>query len=176
MIHECNYCNYQSSYKSNLKTHVKNKHSEKISPEKENGKPMKNDHHKQLKKIEMMMKNNFQTGVEIETMKRKVKSLGERNANEFKELALEYVELTDAALPKEFFESLCGNYTPPPPAPSTTLPPLPTAAPTNKNEDLFGNKNEEGVDLFGIGDEETMDLFGNKIVKDEKQSIYKSYV
>merc|ERR1712030_75150 len=59
MIHECNYCNYQSSYKSNLKTHVKNKHSEKISTEKENGKPMKNDHHKQLKKIEMMMKNNF---------------------------------------------------------------------------------------------------------------------
>ena len=29
----------------------------KNSPEKENGKPMKNDHHKQLKKIEMMMKN-----------------------------------------------------------------------------------------------------------------------
>ena len=176
MIHECNYCNYQSSYKSNLKTHMKNKHSEKITPEKEKGKPMKNDHHKQLKKIEMMMKNNFQTGVEIETMKRKVKSLGERNANEFKELALEYVELTDAALPKEFFESLCGNYTPPPPASTSTLPPLPTPAPTNKNEDLFGNKNEEGVDLFGIGDEETMDLFGNKIVKDEKQSIYKSYV
>ena len=139
MNHECNYCNYQSSYKSNLKTHMKNKLSEMITPEKENGKPMKNDHHKQLKKIEMMMKNNFQTGVEIETMKRKVKSLGERNANEFKDLALEYVELTDAALPKEFFESLCGNYTPPPPpqAPTTALPPLPAAAPTksNKNED-----------------------------------------
>ena len=103
----------------------------------------------------MMMKNNF---------------------HEFKELALEYVELTDAALPKEFFNSLCGNYTPPPPAPTSTLPPLPTPAPTNKNEDLFGNKNEEGVNLIGIGDEETLDLFGNKIVKDEKQSIYKSYV
>ena len=170
MIHECNYCNYQSSYKSNLKTHVKNKHSEKISPEKENAKPMKNDHHKQLKKIEMMMKNNFQTGVEIETMKRKVKSLGERNANEFKELALEYVELTDAALPKEFFNSLCRNYTPPPPppAPSTALPPppLPAATPTksNKNEDLFGYVNE------------AVNLFGDKIEEEDKQSIYKSYV
>ena len=66
------------------------------------------------------MKNNFQTGVEIETMKRKVKSLGERNANEFKELALEYVELTDAALPKDFFNSLCGNYNSPP-VPSKAL-------------------------------------------------------
>ena len=50
MIHECNYCNYQSSYKSNLKTHMKNKHSEKITPEKEKGKSMKKDHLKQLKK------------------------------------------------------------------------------------------------------------------------------
>jgi len=47
MIHECNYCNYQSDYKSNLKTHVKNKHGDKISLEKDQAKPMKNDHHKQ---------------------------------------------------------------------------------------------------------------------------------
>ena len=87
MIHECTHCNFQASYKSNLKTHVKNKHTEKISLEKDHGKPMKNDHHKELKKIETMMKKNFQTRVEIETMKRKVKSISERNAIEFKELA-----------------------------------------------------------------------------------------
>ena len=58
------------------------------------------------------MKNNFQTGVEIETMKRKVKSLGEGNANEFKQLAREYVELTGETLPKDFFYFVCGNYTP----------------------------------------------------------------
>ena len=150
MIHECTDCTFQSSYKSNLKSHMKSKHNDKIPIEKDEGKSMKN-HKNKIKKLEMMMKKNFQTGVEIETMKRKVKSLGERNANEFKELALEYVELTDAALPKEFFNSLCGNYTSPPPAPTSTLPPLPTPAPTNKNEDLFGNKNEEGVKLFGIG-------------------------
>ena len=52
MIHECSYCNYQSTYKGNLKTHVKNKYSEKIFIEKDMKieKPMKNDHHKQLKK------------------------------------------------------------------------------------------------------------------------------
>ena len=50
MIHECHYCNYQSGYKSNLKTHVKNKHGDKISLEKDQGKPMKKDHHKQIKK------------------------------------------------------------------------------------------------------------------------------
>ena len=120
------------------------------------------------------MKKNFQTGVEIETMKRKVKSIGERNAIEFKELAQEYVELTDAALLKEFFNSLCGNYTPPPPTPtpSSTLPPLPAAPPTNKNADLF--QTEE--DLFGNINDEAVDSFGDKIVEEDKQSIYKSYV
>ena len=50
MIHECHYCNYQSGYKSNLKTHVKNKHGDKISLEKDDGKAMKNYHRKQLEK------------------------------------------------------------------------------------------------------------------------------
>ena len=31
MIHECNYCNYQSHYKGNLKTHMKNKHQQNIN-------------------------------------------------------------------------------------------------------------------------------------------------
>ena len=114
------------------------------------------------------MKKNFQTGVEIETMKRKVKSIGEHNAIEFKELAQEYVELTDAALPKDFFNSLCE--VPPPPPPLPTLLPLPAAPPTIKNVDLF--KTEE--DLFG--NDEAVGLFGDKIVEEDKQSIYKSYV
>ena len=167
MIHECSHCNFQASYKSNLKTHVKNKHTEKISLEKDHGKPMKNDHHKELKKIETMMKKNFQTGVEIETMKRKVKSISERNAIEFKELAQEYVELTDAALPKDFFNSLCGV---PPPPPSPTLFQLPAAPPTIENTDLIKTE----VDLFG--NDEAVGLFGDKIVEDNKQSIYKNYV
>ena len=48
-------------------------------------------------------------------MKRKVKSLGDVNANEFKQLAREYVELTGETLPKDFFNFSCGN--PPPPSP-----------------------------------------------------------
>ena len=83
--------------------------------EKDNGKHMKNDHHKQIKKLEMMMKKNFQLGVEIETMKRKVKSLGDGNASEFKQLAREYAELTGETLPKDFFNFTCGNPPPPPP-------------------------------------------------------------
>ena len=113
------------------------------------------------------MKKNFQTRVEIETMKRKVKSISERNAIEFKELAQEYVELTDAALPKDFFNSLCGV---PPPPPSPTLLQLPAAPPTIENTDLIKTE----VDLFG--NDEAVGLFGDKIVEDNKQSIYKKYV
>ena len=32
MIHKCSYCDYQSPYKGNLKTHVKNKHGNNIVP------------------------------------------------------------------------------------------------------------------------------------------------
>ena len=118
MIHECNYCTYQLGYKSNLKSHMKSKHNDKISLQKDEGKPMKN--HKQIKKLEMMMKKNFQTGVEIETMKRKVKSLGDGNTNEFKQLAREYVELTGETLPKDFFFNFtCRN--PPPPLPQIRM-------------------------------------------------------
>ena len=30
MIYKCSYCDYQSPYKGNLKTHVKNKHENKF--------------------------------------------------------------------------------------------------------------------------------------------------
>ena len=42
MIHECTYCTFQSSYKSNLKSHMKSKHNDKIPIEKDEGKSMKN--------------------------------------------------------------------------------------------------------------------------------------
>ena len=80
------------------------------------------------------MKNNFQTGVEIETMKRKVKSLGERNANEFKDLAREYVQLTDTGLPKDLFTS-------------TTHPYIENmySAYGMETQDLIGDMNEDGM-------------------------------
>ena len=34
MIHKCSYCDYQSPYKGNLKTHVKNKHGNNMAPSK----------------------------------------------------------------------------------------------------------------------------------------------
>ena len=135
MIHECTYCTFQSSYKSNLKSHMKSKHNDKIPIEKDEGKSMKN-HKNKIKKLEMMMKKNFQTGVEIETMKRKVKSLGDGNTNEFKQLVREYVELTGETLPKDFFFNFtCQN--PPPPQPPALLETTETT--TNKNDDLFEN-------------------------------------
>ena len=128
MIHECTYCTFQSSYKSNLKSHMKSKHNDKIPIEKDEGKSMKN-HKNKIKKLEMMMKKNFQTGVEIETMKRKVKSLGDGNTNEFKQLVREYVELTGETLPKDYFYNFTYRNPPPPPPPAET--------PTNKNDHLF---------------------------------------
>ena len=105
MFHHCSYCNHQTKYKANLKTHVKNIHGEKMSQEKDMKNPMKNEHYKQLKKIEMMMKKNFKFGVEIDVLKKNVESLGESNANEFSKLAREYAQLTDAGLPKDLFTS-----------------------------------------------------------------------
>ena len=143
MIHECTYCTFQSSYKSNLKSHMKSKHNDKIPIEKDEGKSMKN-HKNKIKKLEMMMKKNFQTGVEIETMKRKVKSLGDGNTNEFKQLVREYVELTGETLPKDYFYNF--TYKNPPPPPTAETPTNKkghlfesTETSTNKNGDLFEN-------------------------------------
>ena len=105
MFHNCSYYNHQTKSKANLKMHVKIKPGENISQEKDMKNPMKNEnhmkngHYKELKKIEMMMKKNFKIELEINTMKRKLKSLDESNANEFEDLAREYIQLTDGELP-----------------------------------------------------------------------------
>ena len=160
MIHECTYCTFQSSYKSNLKSHMKSKHNDKIPIEKDEGKSMKN-HKNKIKKLEMMMKKNFQTGVEIETMKRKVKSLGDGNTNEFKQLVREYVELTGETLPKDYFFNFTYKNPPPPPPPAET--------PTNKNEHLFESTetstNKNG-DLFENAD--AIYIFNDMIEKEEE--------
>ena len=159
MIHECTYCTFQSSYKSNLKSHMKSKHNDKIPIEKDEGKSMKN-HKNKIKKLEMMMKKNFQTGVEIETMKRKVKSLGDGNTNEFKQLVREYVELTGETLPKDFFFNFTYRNPPPPP---------PAETPTNKNGHLFEttetSTNKNG-DLFENAD--AIYIFNDMIEKEEE--------
>ena len=160
MIHECTYCTFQSSYKSNLKSHMKSKHNDKIPIEKDEGKSMKN-HKNKIKKLEMMMKKNFQTSVEIETMKRKVKSLGDGNTNEFKQLVREYVELTGETLPKDFFYNFTYQNPPPPPPPAAT--------PTNKNGHLFEttetSTNKNG-DLFENAD--AIYIFNDMIEKEEE--------
>ena len=159
MIHECTYCTFQSSYKSNLKSHMKSKHNDKIPIEKDEGKSMKN-HKNKIKKLEMMMKKNFQTGVEIETMKRKVKSLGDGNTNEFKQLVREYVELTGETLPKDYFYNFTYKNPPPPP---------PAETPTNKNGHLFKttetSTNKNG-DLFENAD--AIYIFNDIIEKEEE--------
>ena len=159
MIHECTYCTFQSSYKSNLKSHMKSKHNDKIPIEKDEGKSMKN-HKNKIKKLEMMMKKNFQTGVEIETMKRKVKSLGDGNTNEFKQLVREYVELTGETLPKDYFYNFTYKNPPPPP---------PAETPTNKNGHLFEttetSTNKNG-DLFENAD--AIYIFNDIIEKEEE--------
>ena len=160
MIHECTYCTFQSSYKSNLKSHMKSKHNDKIPIEKDEGKSMKN-HKNKIKKLEMMMKKNFQTGVEIETMKRKVKSLGDGNTNEFKQLVREYVELTGETLPKDYFYNFTYKNPPPPPPPAET--------PTNKNGHLFEttetSTNKNG-DLFENAD--AIYIFNDMIENEEE--------
>ena len=77
---------------------MKNKHGENISQDKDmknpmkNDNPMKNGQYNQIKKIVMMIKKNFKVELEINKIKRKLKSLDESNANGFKDLAQEYVQ------------------------------------------------------------------------------------
>ena len=161
MFHNCSYCNHQTKYKANLKTHVKKKHGEKMSQEKDMKNPMKNENYKQLKKIEMMMKKNFKTGVEIDLLKRNVESLGESNANELKDLAREYVQLTDAGLPKDLFTSTHPVYS------AYGMETQDLNEDGMKKKNLFDDTDVEEEDELEVGCGE--DLFADKIVKDDKQ-------
>ena len=86
-----------------------------------------------------------------------MKSLG--NANEFKQLAREYVELTGETLPKDFFYNFTYQNPPPPPPPAAT--------PTNKNGHLFEttetSTNKNG-DLFENAD--AIYIFNDMIEKE----------
>ena len=152
MIHECTYCTFQSSYKSNLKSHMKSKHNDKISLQKDEGKPMKN--HKQIKKLKILIKKFAILGVDLRLLKRSVDRLVEINENDYNFTVQEYENLTHQSLHNLFntAEDILGNE---------------ETSNENDNVDLFGNINEE---------EEAVNLFGEKIVKDEKKSIYEKYV
>ena len=94
MIHQCNYYNYQSGYKSNLKTHVKNQHVEKISLEKDQGKP----DHKELRKLKMLVKKFAIMGVDLRLKKRHVDTLVDRVENDFNLIVQDYEKLTHQPL------------------------------------------------------------------------------
>ena len=154
MIHECTYCTFQSSYKSNLKSHMKSKHSDKNHLEKDHGKTMKNDQHKEFKKLKILIRKFAISGVDLRLLKRSVDSLVELNENDYNLIVQEYEKLTQQPLHNLF----------------------------NTPEDILGNQEtsieneDEGVDLFGNIKDENVDLFGEKIKEEDKQSLYKSYV
>ena len=147
MIHERTYCDY------NTRRHIRNKHTKKNYLEKDHGKTMKNDQHKEFKKLKILIKKFAILGVDLRLLKRSVDRLVEINENDYNFIVQEYENLTHQSLHNLF----------------------------NTGEDILGNEetsNEnDNVDLFGnINKEEAVDLFGEKIVKDEKQSMYEKYV
>ena len=104
-----------------------------------------------------MLKKTVAAGVDIDAMKRNVNSLVDCNANIFNLLAEDYTKLSRGPVPEDLFstftvEEFFGNE---------------EIFIKNKDVDLFGNLNEE---------EEAVNFFGEKIVKDEKQSMYENYV
>ena len=154
MLHNCSYCDYQSPYKTNLRRHVKNNHTEKNYLEKDHGKTMKNDQHKEFKKLKILIRKFAISGVDLRLLKRSVDRLVENNENNYNFIVQEYENLTQQSLHNLFNtgEDILGNE---------------ETSNENDNVDLFGNINEE---------EEAVNLFGEKIVKDEKKSMYENYV
>ena len=148
MLHNCSYCDYQSPYKTNLRRHVKNNHTEKKYLEKDHGKTMKNDQHKEFKKLKILIKKFAILGVDLRLLKRSVDRLVEINENDYNFTVQEYENLTHQSLHNLFNtgEDILGNE---------------ETSNENDNVDLFANINEE---------EEAVNLFGEKIVKDEKKN------
>ena len=96
MFYKCSYCEHETPYKGNLKTHVKNKHEKNIN-ESVNHISMKNETLKNnqnyLRKIKMMLKENVLLDLDISTLRRNVDRLTQRNNNEFNSLAQHYEKI-----------------------------------------------------------------------------------
>ena len=96
MFYKCSYCEYESPYKGNLKTHVKKKHEKNIN-ESPNHISMKNETLKNnqnyLRKIKMMLKENVLLDLDISTLRGNVDRLTQRNNNEFNTLAQHYEKI-----------------------------------------------------------------------------------
>ena len=96
MFYKCSYCEHETPYKGNLKTHMKNKHEKNIN-ESVNHISMKNETLKNnqnyLRKIKMMLKENVLLDLDISTLRRNVDRLTQRNNNEFNTLAQHYEKI-----------------------------------------------------------------------------------
>ena len=96
MFYKCSYCEHETPYKGNLKTHVKNKHEKNIN-ESVNHISMKNETLKNnqnyLRKIKMMLKENVLMDLDISTLRRNVDRLTQHNNNEFNLLAQHYEKI-----------------------------------------------------------------------------------
>ena len=101
MFYKCSYCEYESPYKGNLKTHVKKKHEKNINESPNHisnlKKLMKNEtlrnNQNYLSKIKMMLKENVLLDLDISTLRRNVDRLTQRNNNEFNSLAQQYEKI-----------------------------------------------------------------------------------
>ena len=96
MFYKCSYCEHETPYKGNLKTHVKKKHEKNIN-ESPNHISMKNETLKNnqnyLRKIKMMLKENVLLDFDISTLRRNVNRLTQCNNNEFNLLAHHYEKI-----------------------------------------------------------------------------------
>jgi len=96
MFYKCSYCEHETPYKGNLKTHVKKKHEKNIN-ESVNHISMKNetlkDNQNYLRKIKMMLKENVLMDLDISTLRRNVDRLTQHNNNEFNLLAQHYEKI-----------------------------------------------------------------------------------
>merc|ERR1712030_163502 len=101
MFYKCSYCEYESPYKGNLKTHVKKKHEKNINESLNHisnlKKLIKNETLKNnqnyLSKIKMMLKENVLLDLDISTLRRNVDRLTQRNNNEFNSQAQHYEKI-----------------------------------------------------------------------------------
>ena len=84
-LNECTYCDYNTTTKcnNNIRRHVRNKHTEKNYLEKDHGKTMKYDQHKEFRKLKILIKKFAILGVDLRLLKRSVDRLVEINENDY---------------------------------------------------------------------------------------------